>query len=195
LKNNIIHKIKKGTMGKIISSIWQSMDGVVEAETMDKWFMPFDSEQRGKYINEIIENCDAMLYGRKTYEMLSGYWSQQKNNEFGIADKLNSTKKYLVSTTLKKADWGETEIISKDIVKKVSEIKENSTENILIQGSVSIVNLLLQNGLIDELRLLVNPYIMGVGKQLFEKELNISLKLADTKALENGVVALKYDLI
>ena len=182
-------------MGKIISSIWQSMDGVVEAETMDKWFMPFDSEQRGKYINEIIENCDAMLYGRKTYEMLSGYWSQQKNNEFGIADKLNSTKKYLVSTTLKKADWGETEIISKDIVKKVSEIKENSTENILIQGSVSIVNLVLQNGLIDELRLLVNPYIMGVGKQLFEKELNISLKLADTKALENGVVALKYDLI
>lgn len=180
-------------MGKIISSIWQSMDGVIEAETMDKWFMPFDSEQRGKYINEIIENCDATLYGRKTYEMLSGYWSQQKNNEFGIADKLNSTKKYLISTTLKEADWGQTEIINKNIVKKITDLKKNSSETILIQGSISIVNLLLQNGLIDELRLLVNPYIMGVGKQLFEKELNISMKLMETQEIENGVVALKYN--
>lgn len=180
-------------MGKIISSIWQSLDGVVEAETMDKWFMPFDSAERGKYINEIIENCDAMLYGRKTYEMLSGYWSKQKNNEFGIADKLNSTKKYLISSTLKSADWGQTEIISKDIVKEITKIKENSSETILIQGSISIVNLLLQNGLIDELRLLVNPYIMGVGKQLFEKELNISMKLMETQEIENGVVALKYN--
>jgi dihydrofolate reductase len=79
-------------MSKIIASVWQTVDGVIDASSMDKWFMPFDSESRGKYINDTIHDCEAMLYGRITYEMLSGYWSQQRSNEFGVADKLNTNQ-------------------------------------------------------------------------------------------------------
>ncbi len=105
-------------MGRIISSIWQTVDGVIDASSMDNWFAPFHSDARGEYINDTIHNCEAMLYGRLTYEMLSGYWSQLKNNEFGVADKLNNTKKYLVSSSVKEANWGDTTIISNDVIKK-----------------------------------------------------------------------------
>ncbi|HEY0670235.1 MAG TPA: dihydrofolate reductase family protein [Sphingobacteriaceae bacterium] len=183
-------------MGKIISSIWQTVDGVIDAASMDKWFMPFDSETRGKYINETIHDCEVMLYGRITYFMLADYWSQQKNNEFGIADKLNSVKKYLVSNTIKKAMWGETIIIDQDINYHVQKIKSQIKGNILIQGSASLVNVLLEYKLIDELRLLVHPYIAGTGKKLFETDLdlNISLTLADQKIFDNGVLFLKYQV-
>lgn len=179
-------------MGKIVSSIWQTVDGVIDAKSMDKWFTPFDSESRGKYINETIHDCEVMLYGRHTYHLLSGYWSQQKHNAFGIADKLNQTKKYLISSTIKEASWGEPIIIEKDVSTQVEKIKSQTQGNILIQGSASIVNLLLQNDLIDELRILVHPFISGTGKKLFEKEMNISLKLMNQKTLDKGVVLLQY---
>jgi len=130
------------------------------------------------------------------YEMLSGYWSQQKNNEFGVADKLNTTKKYLVSTTIKVATWGETVIIDKEISQQVEKIKSQTKGNILVQGSASIVHVLLENKLLDELRLLVHPYVAGKGKKLFEAnlDLNTSLKLIEQKAFNNGVVLLIYSV-
>jgi len=134
-------------MAKIISSIWQTIDGVIDASSMDSWFTPFHSEARGQYINTLIHDCEAMLYGRLTYEMLSEYWSQQRNNEFGIADKLNSTKKYLVSKTIKEAHWGTTTILDNNIIEQIRVIKNNTIGNILIQGSASIVNLLITNKL------------------------------------------------
>lgn len=179
-------------MGKIISSVWQTLDGVIDASTMDKWFIPFDSEARGKYINDTIHDCEVMLYGRHTYNMLSGYWSQQKENEFGIAGKLNTTKKILVSKTIKEANWGETVIISNNVTTQIKKIKNQIKGNILIQGSASIVNLLLEEKLIDEIRLLIHPYIAGSGKKLFEGELNINLNLIEHRGLDNGIVLLKY---
>jgi len=179
-------------MAKIISSIWQTVDGVIDATSMDNWFAPFHIEERGQYINDIIHNCEAMLYGRLTYEMLSGYWSQQKNNEFGVADKLNTTKKYLVSETLKEANWGETTIIDKNVIEQVKEIKDGTVGNILIQGSASIVNTLIRGKLLDELLLLTHPFIGGSGKRLFETELNLQLVLVEEKLIDNGVIISKY---
>ncbi len=181
-------------MGKIISSIWQTVDGVIDASTMDKWFIPFDCEARGKYINDTIHDCEAMLYGRNTYNMLSTYWSQQKENEFGIADKLNTTKKILVSKTIKEAIWGETVIISHNVITQIQRIKNQIKGNILIQGSASIVNLLLEEKLIDEIRLLIHPYIAGSGKKLFETELNTNLNLIEQRGIGNGIVLLKYKM-
>jgi len=179
-------------VAKIISSIWQTIDGVIDASSMDSWFEPFHSDARGEFINSLIHNCEAMLYGRLTYEMLSDYWSKQKNNEFGIADKLNTTKKYLVSKTLKEADWGETSILDKNIIEQIKEIKHSTTGNILIQGSASIVNLLIGNKLLDELYLLTHPYIAGSGKRLFENQLKQPLTLIEEKKIDNSVVILKY---
>lgn len=179
-------------MGKIISSVWQTIDGVIDASSMDSWFAPYHSESRGQYINDIIHNCEAMLYGRLTYEMLSDYWSQQKNNEFGIADKLNTTKKYLISRTLKQANWGDTTIIDKDIVEQIRKAKDNTKGYILIQGSASIVNVLIKGKLLDELLLLTHPYIAGSGKHLFETELNQQLILREVKVIDKGVTLSKY---
>jgi dihydrofolate reductase len=179
-------------MAKIISSIWQTTDGVIDASSMDKWFTPFHSYARGEFINSLIHDCEAMLYGRLTYEMLSKYWSQQRKNEFGIADKLNTTKKFLVSTTLKKADWGNTIIIDKNIDEQIAQIKQNFEGNILIQGSASVINLLINENLLDELNILTHPYIAGAGKRLFETELYKQLVLVEVKSIENGVIISKY---
>ncbi|WP_315814564.1 dihydrofolate reductase family protein [Paraflavitalea speifideaquila] len=89
-------------MKKLIVSEWISLDGVFNSATMDQWFNPYHSDSRAKYIQDIIADCDTMLYGRHTYEMLYGYWSPLKNNEMGVADKLNQVKKYVVSANLKK---------------------------------------------------------------------------------------------
>ena len=179
-------------MGRIISSIWQTLDGVIDASSMNQWFAPFHSDMRGEYINNTIHNCEAMLYGRLTYEMLSGYWSQQKNNEFGVADKLNSTKKYLVSTTLRQANWGSTTIFDKDVIEQIRQLKQITQGNILTQGSASVVNLLVQEKLLDELKILTNPYIAGAGKRLFEKELNQELSLLEEKRIDNDVTISIY---
>ena len=179
-------------MGRIISSIWQTLDGVIDASSMNQWFAPFHSDMRGEYINNTIHNCEAMLYGRLTYEMLSGYWSQQKNNEFGVADKLNSTKKYLVSTTLRQANWGSTTIFDKDVIEQIRQLKQITQGNILTQGSASVVNLLVQEKLLDELKILTNPYIAGAGKRLFEKELNQELILLEEKRIDNNVTISIY---
>ncbi len=180
------------TMARIISSIWQTVDGIIDSSTMDKWFAPFHSDARGKYINDIIQDCEAMLYGRLTYEMLASYWAQQKNNEFGVADKLNNTKKYLVSTTLKQADWGETAIISNNVPQEVRKLRDRNQGNILMQGSASLVNLLIKEKLLDELRLLTNPYIGGTGKRLFEDEINQVLQLIEERKIDNGVIISIY---
>lgn len=181
-------------MGKIVSSIWQTIDGVIDASSMDKWFTPFDSKTRGKYINDTVHNCEVMIYGRLTYEMLSGYWSLQRSNEFGIADKLNTTKKYLVSRTIKNADWGETTILDKNIIGQIEKLKNNTKGNILIQGSASIVNLLIKHELLDNLNLLIHPYIAGSGKRLFEDEVKQQLDLIEYSRIDNSVCILKYKL-
>lgn len=181
-------------MGKIISSIWQTIDGVIDASSMDNWFAPFHSESRGEYINGLIHDCEAMLYGRLTYEMLSGYWSQQKNNEFGVADKLNATKKYLISRTIKEASWGETTIIDTDVIEQIRDVKGIISGNILIQGSASIVKILIQANLLDEIKILTHPYIAGSGKRLFETEINQQLILQEEKLIDFGVIITKYKL-
>src|SRR4051812_22168270 len=102
-------------MRKINVLEWMSLDGVFEAESMNDYFLPFHSEERGNYIRDCILDCDDYLLGRKTYEMLAPYWSTLKNNEMGVADKLNSVSKVIVSKSLKKADWNNSTIIHKNI--------------------------------------------------------------------------------
>src|ERR1700761_4040831 len=92
-------------MRKLVITEWVSLDGVFDAGLMEKWWLPFDSKARQQYIQETINGCEIMLYGRKTYEMLYPYWSSFTNNEQGVADKLNQGKKYVVSSRLEYAEW------------------------------------------------------------------------------------------
>jgi dihydrofolate reductase len=114
----------------------------------------------------------------------------------GPASKLNSVKKYVVSSNLKKADWNNTTIINKNIMEQIAALKNQPGTEIQIGGSARLVTSLLKNNLIDEFRFLIHPSIAGSGKHFFNDDMKInSLKLITTQTLEKGVVALHYETI
>jgi len=179
-------------MRKLILTEWLSLDGIFDAELMNKWWIPFDSPSRQKYIQDTINNSEVMLYGRHTYEMLFPYWSSFKNNEQGVADQLNNCKKYLVTSMLKTAPWKNTTIINNSWIEEIKALKSEDGGHILVQGSSSLVKPLLEAGLVDELRLLINPYVVGKGKRLFTDEIATGLGAADAQLLEKNVLLLTY---
>jgi dihydrofolate reductase len=159
---------------------------------MNKWWMPFDSHSRQQYIQDTINNCEIMLYGRRTYEMLYPYWSSFKHNEQGVADQLNNCKKYVVSSKLTKAAWGDTTILGEHFIKEIETVKKEDGGYILVQGSSSLVKPLLEAGLVDELKLLINPSIPGIGERLFLQGIDCNLQFSDFKQFDKGVVLLTY---
>ncbi len=180
-------------MRKLAVKEWMTLDGVIDASNMDQWWFPYDSPERQEIIKEGILACDAYVLGRTTYEMLVPYWSTLKNNEMGIADKLNNVPKYVVSSTLKKADWNNSTIISGNVVKEIGKLKQQPGKEILIDGSVTLVQSLMGTDLIDEYRFLVAPIIMGSGKRFFKEGMHtMQLKPVTSKTLDSGVVALTY---
>jgi dihydrofolate reductase len=174
---------------KLVVSEWMTLDGVIDADTMKEWFEPYDSEDRRNYIKENVLTSDAFLVGRVTYEMLASYWPNQKNNEMGIADRLNNAPKYVVSSTLKNAEWNNSKIINDNVVEEIAKLKQQPGQDILMFGSATLVQSLMEADLIDEYRLLVHPIIMGSGKGFFrDKMASTKLKLVKTKTLDLGVI-------
>jgi dihydrofolate reductase len=131
-----------------------------------------------------------------TYEEFAAYWPSQTKNEFGIADKLNSMPKFVVSSTLEKVDWNNSRLIKENVVEEISKLKQQSGRNIQMTGSATLVQALMQTDLIDEYRLMVHPVVLGSGKRLFrngsEKKI---LRLVETKSFSSGVVVLTYQPI
>ena len=179
-------------MRKLVVSEWMTLDGVFDADTMKEWFEPYDSEDRQNYIKENVLTSDAFLVGRVTYEMLASYWPNQKNNEMGIADRLNNAPKYVVSSTLKKAEWNNSTIINEDVVEEVTKLKQQPGQDILMFGSATLVQSLMEADLIDEYRFLVQPIVMGSGKRFFNDGNTAPLKLVEAKPFSLGVVLLRY---
>lgn len=180
-------------MRQLIASAWITLDGVFDADSMAQWFQPFDSESRQNYIRDGILACDAFLFGRITYEMLAPYWSTLKNNEMGIAGQLNSAPKYVVSSTLKKADWNNSAIISENVQEEITRLKQQPGREIQIEGSATLIQTLTEGGLVDEYRLLVHPVILGTGKRFFRDGMHTKgLTLVKTIPLDKGVIALHY---
>lgn len=178
----------QNNLRKLVVSEWVTLDGVFDADSMKEWFEPYDSPDRQEYIKENVLTSDAFLVGRVTYEMLAAYWPNQKNNEMGIADRLNSAPKYVVSSTLKKAEWNNSTIISEDVVEEITKLKQQPGQDILMFGSATLVESLMETNLIDEYRLLVHPIIIGSGKRFFRDEMATKLKLVKTKTLNSGVI-------
>ncbi len=185
--------MEKARTRKVIASEWTTLDGVFDASTLDTWFAPYHTDERGQIIDAAIHAADALLFGRVTYEMLSQYWSRLKNNEMGIADRLNSLPKYVASNTLKRADWNNTTILDGNVAGKIRELQQQPGQDILIFGSAALVRSLLPLGLVDEVHLLVQPIVVGAGKRLFEEGVPTTrLQLIDSRPLAAGVVNLRY---
>jgi dihydrofolate reductase len=162
---------------------------------MDKWFKPYDSEDRQEWIKEGILASDAFLTGRVTYQMLSGYWptvTDRANREIEIADRLNSAPKYVVSSTLKTGEWNNSTVIRKNVVEEVAKLKQQPGQDILMFGSATLVESLMDTDLIDEYRLLVHPIIVGSGKRAFREGMATKLRLVKTKTFSLGVTLLCY---
>ena len=180
-------------MRKLIVKEWITLDGIFDGDTMDEWFHPFQSDEKIEYIQNMVQASDAMLYGRTTYEMLAPYWSKFKHNEMGIAEKLNSVPKFVVSSSLKSADWNNSTIIRNNVVEEISRLKNQPGQQILIDGSATLVQSLMGTALIDEYQFLVHPIMVGKGRRFFRDSMHTpALKLVKTKTFPLGVMLVCY---
>ena len=175
-------------MRKIIAGLFISLDGVVEAP--QDWHFPYFNDEMGEAVADQANAADTMLFGRNTFEEFASFWPNQ-GSDVPFADVINNTPKVLVTTTLESVDWGPTTIIND--VASVKALKEQPGKDISITGSPTLVRSLLREGLLDELRLLVHPIVVGHGKRLFETEDQpIPLKLIESKTFQTGVQAMTY---
>jgi dihydrofolate reductase len=173
-------------LGKVVVSEFISLDGVVEdpggAEEFDRggWAFKFDRGSEGdKFkLDEVIAS-EALLLGRVTYEGFAEAWPSRSGD---FADKFNNMRKYVVSTTLKDPEWNNSTVIDGDVAEAVAELKRDVDGDILVNGSVQLVQTLMEHDLVDEYRLMVFPTILGAGKRLFgETSDAVALRLVDAK--------------
>ncbi len=180
-------------MRKIIVSEGVTMDGIFDAETMGQWAAPYYSEERDELVRGIVLAADALLLGRKTYDLQAYYWPNQKADKYGIANHKNSMPKYVVTSTSLQSQWNNTTVLRKDVVEEIAKLKQQSGKDILIEGSATLVESLVQAGLIDEYKIMLHPTVMGSGRHFFKEGMGMTkFKLADSRPISLGVVLLSY---
>ena len=185
-------------MGTIIVSDNMSLDGVIQDPAGDEGF------DRGGWVGLIKDRpelaqlaldealgSDAMLMGRRTYEWFASRWPSRTGE---LADRLNGLPKFVVSSTLQQPTWNNTTVLSGDLVDAVSRLKNEVRGDIVVTASSSLVRMLLEHGLVDELRLKVFPIVLGAGRRLFD-QVNVTkaMRLDDVRTLEGDVVYLIYE--
>lgn len=190
-------------MRKIIVSEFMTLDGVVEEPV---WTIPFNTDEQNEHKFQELKTCDALLLGRKTYEGFAEAWpktaiSNTVKNEIrdfaipdGFAERMNSYPKHVVSRTLRPEDmkWNAS-LIEGDLTGEVRKLKEQPGRDILVVGSFALVDTLIKLDLLDELRIMVFPVVVGQGMRLFKDDTVIeALKLVDTIVLQSGAVELHY---
>ncbi len=185
-------------MRKIVVTEFITLDGVMEDPGGSEktknggWAFLFDRGPEGdKFKTDELNASGAQLLGRVTYEEFAKAWPS-RTGEF--ADKLNNSPKYVVSRSLKKADWKNTTIFNKNIFEEIENLKAMPGGDILVAGSRLLVNGLMEHGLVDEYRLMVFPIVLGKGKKLFEdQDQKQALKLVEVKPVGNaGVITMVY---
>jgi dihydrofolate reductase len=187
-------------MGKIVVTEFISLDGVVEdpggAEDYRHGGWTFEIERGAegdKFKLAELQEAEAQLLGRVTYEGFAAAWPKMED-EAGFAEKMNGMPKYVVSSTLERADWQNTTILSGDPAESVANLKDEVDGVVLVAGSVTLVKALIEAGLVDELRLLVFPVLLGAGKRLFpEGEAKHRLKLVEAKTVGEGISLVRYE--
>jgi dihydrofolate reductase len=179
-------------MRKVVAAAFLSLDGVMESP--DKWHFPYFNEEMGQAVGEGFAAADAMLMGRVNYEEWAAFWPGQDPEENPMAAQMNAMKKYVVSTTLEEPlGWQNSTLIGENVAEQIANLKQGEGGDIVISGSGGLVRSLLHLGLLDELKLMVHPIVVGSGKRLFEEgEEQKRLELVDSKTFETGVVYLTY---
>jgi dihydrofolate reductase len=184
-------------MGRIVVTEFVTVDGVAEdpggAEGFDRggWAFEFSRGEEGEQfkVDETLAS-DALLLGRRTYEVFADSWPSREGE---FADKFNSMPKYVVSSTLSDPEWTNSTVVGGDLAEEVERLKGEHENDIVVHGSVQLAQELLERDLVDELRLMVFPVVLGTGKRLFaETSGKKSLELAESKTVGDGVEILVY---
>src|SRR3954454_1444074 len=185
-------------MRKLVVTEFISLDGVMEdpggseGTPIAAWSFTYDRGDEGNKfkLDETMES-DALLLGRRTYEGFADSWPKREGE---FADKFNNMPKYVVSSTLNDPDWSNTTVLDGDLAEEVSKLRDGPDGDIVVHGSAQLVQELVENDLVDELRLMVFPVVLGSGKRLFgETSDKKSLKLTDSKTVGDGVAILIYE--
>ena len=185
-------------MGRIVVTEFVSLDGVMEdpggAEDFKHGGWTFEinrGEEGDKFKLDEALSADALLLGRVTYEGFAEAWPSREGE---FADKFNTMPKYVVSSTLEEPEWSNSTVLNGDLAEEVAKLKQAHEGDIVVHGSASLVQALLEHDLVDELRVMVFPVVLGSGKRLFgETTDKKSLRLVDTKVVGDGVTILTYE--
>jgi dihydrofolate reductase len=179
-------------MGRIVVSENVTLDGVVEdpagAEGFGRggWVGRIGERGRNAAAKVLLDEAlgaEAQLFGRRTYEFLAARWPSRSG---ALADRLNDMPKYVVSSTLKDPDWNNTKVLAGDVAQEVSKLREELDGRIVVPGSIRLVRTLMENDLVDELRLMIYPVVLGAGERLFgETSDELPMRLVDTRTVDD----------
>ena len=177
-------------MRKVIVSNVASLDGFFEGPNKElDWFVP--DEEFFAYAKDLLRSVDTLLFGRTTYQHMAGYWPYAPAEE--IADKMNNLPKIVFSKSLEKAEWNNSRLVKNNVAEEVSKLKQQPGKDMVILGSATLASFLLQLGLIEEYRVILNPVLIGAGNPLFKGITHrLLLKLQQTRLFASGVVVLYY---
>ena len=160
----------------------------------ERWNLAYFNDEMDRAIGEGFAASDAMLMGRILYEECAAYWPEQDPEENPFAAQMNGVQKHVVSTTLERPlGWQNSTLIGGNVAQEISELKRQPGKDIVVSGSATLVRSLLQDGLLDELKLMIHPVVVGSGKRLFEEgEECTALELVDSETFATGVLYLTY---
>ena len=191
-------------MRKLTLTQFITLDGVVQSPggpdedpsggfAKGGWLPPFaDNPLFGEVMDNRFAKVGGFVLGRKTYEIFAAFWPNI-GDEDPTAAKLNHLPKYVASKTLGSADWDHTTILGGDVVEAVTKLKDEDGDELQIHGSGRLAQTLMRHNLIDVYELLVFPVVLGEGKRLFETGIDHSMRLADSRATDSGLVVLTYE--
>ena len=182
-------------MAQLVSSLFISADGVAEIDPT--WHFPYFDENMGRAVGEDYDSADVLLIGRVTYESFAGAWPDREDAgdvDAPFAEQLGDARKVVVSRQPLEFSWRNSELLAGDLVEAVTALKADAgITGILVPGSISIVQQLLEAGLVDELRLLVHPVAARKGRKLFDDgDTPIHLTLISTEVFPTGVIRVIY---
>jgi dihydrofolate reductase len=179
------------TLRKVIAVELVSVDGVMESP--EEWAFPYSNEEMAEENAAGMASSDALLLGRVTYEQMASYWPNQPGGTL-MVDYINSVPKFVVSTGLEgPLGWNNSALIRGNVTEEIAGLKREPGKDVTVLGSGELVRSLLRDGLLDELRLMVAPIVLGSGKRLFEDGgEQRTLELADSKTFGTGVLSLAY---
>ena len=185
---------KKMNMRKIIlfnlvtlDGFFEGLNGEIDWHNVDEEFNAFAIDQ--------LNSADGLLFGRVTYQLMASYWPTPAatTDDPIVANKMNTMSKIVFSKTLEKVEWNNTRLVKEHAAEEISKLKQQPGRDLFLFGSATLAATLIQNGLIDEYRIMVNPVILGSGRPLFKGiQEKLNLKLLKTKTFQNGNVLLYY---